>query len=313
MSRPAPYALGIDIGGTKTSFAIVDVTSGGVAEEKTIPTPQGDASGVDFLQRVETTARELIAHSSVGSVSALGLGICELVDRDGRVVSGHRVFWKGLPIKERLSLIAPSAIESDVRAAALAEARFGAGRHFPDFLFLNIGTGVSTCWVKDGEPHAGAHGHALVVASAPTTTLCPVCGKLHDIVLEDMAGGAGLIMRYHKMTGIAVVDAGGVISRAEAGDSTATRIIADAAAMLGSAIGLAIGMLDPHALVIGGGIGSADNLYVRSLEMEARRHIWSDETRKLPILRAALGADAGVVGAALSAYQAQGISSPKLR
>lgn len=313
MSRPAPFVLGIDIGGTKTSFAIVDVTSGGVAEEKTIPTPQGDASGRDFLQRVETTARELIAHSSVGSVSAIGLGICELVDRDGHVVSGHRVFWKGLPIKERLSFIAPSVVESDVRAAALAEARFGAGRRYQDFLFLNIGTGVSTCWVKDGEPHGGAHGHALVIASAPTTTLCPVCGKLHDMVLEDMAGGAGLVMRYHEKTGIAVADAGGVISRAESGNAVATGIIAEAAAMLGSALGLAIGILDPHALVIGGGIGSADNLYARSIETEARRHIWSSETRNLPILRAALGADAGVIGAALSAYVAQGISSPKLR
>jgi glucokinase len=136
---------------------------------------------------------------------------------------------------------------------------------------------------------------------------------MHDTVLEDMAGGAGLMMRYHQKTGVALADAGGVISRAESGDASATRIITDAAAMLGSAIGLAIGMLDPHALVIGGGIGSADNLYVRSLETEVRRHIWSNETRKLPILRAALGADAGVVGAALAAYQAQGISSPKLR
>ena len=313
MSRPAPIALGIDVGGTKTLFAIVDVTSGGIAAERRIETPLGEASGENFLQRVESEAREFIGASSAGSVSAIGLGLCELVDRQGNVKSGHRVHWQGLPVRERVSAIAPAIIESDVRAAGLAEAHFGAGRDYCCFLFVNIGTGISSCFVTDRRPHAGARGHALVIASAPSTSLCQHCGGLHDFILEDVAGGAGLTARYQTKSRIAVDGAGDVLARAEAGDADARQVIEEAAALLGSALGLAIGMLDPEALIIGGGLGTSGGFYWSRLESEIRRHIWSDETRTLAIRQAELGSQAGVIGAALAGYMAQTISSPKLR
>jgi glucokinase len=313
VSRPAPIALGIDVGGTKTLFAIVDVTSGGIAEELRIETPQGDGSGERFLQRVESQARDFIATSSAGSVTAVGLGLCELVDPEGGVGSGHRVHWHGLPVRERLNAIAPAIVESDVRAAALAEAHFGAGRFYRDFLYVNIGTGISTCFVIDRIPHAGFRGHALVIASAPTTMLCPDSAHLHDVVLEDIAGGAGLRARYQQKSGLAAGDAGDVIAKAESGDPQAGQVIEEAAALLGSALGLAAGMLDPEALVIGGGLGSSSGLYWERLESEIRRHIWSTETRNLAIRQAELGSRAGVIGAAFAAYMAHTISSPKLR
>jgi len=313
VSRPAPIALGIDVGGTKTLFAIVDVTSGGVAEQRRIETPRGAESGESFLQRVESEAREFVNSSRAGSVSAIGLGICELVDRDGGVKSGHRVHWQGLPVREALSGIAPAIVESDVRAAALAEAHFGAGRDYRDFLYVNIGTGISTCFVIDREPYAGARGHALVIASAPSTMLCPDCGHLHDIILEDVAGGAGLAARYRKKACITPVDASDVLAKAEGGDAMALQVIEEAAALLGSALGMAIGMLDPEALIVGGGLGSSGGFYWQRLESEIRRHVWSAETRELAIRQAELGTLAGVIGAAFAGYRAQTISSPKLR
>jgi glucokinase len=212
-----------------------------------------------------------------------------------------------------LSAIAPATVESDVRAAALAEAHFGAGSDYRDFLYVNIGTGISTCFVVDREPRAGARGHALVIASALSTTLCPHCGHLHDFVLEDVAGGAGLTTRYQAKSGIGVDGAGDVLARAESGDANARQLIEEASALLGSALGMAIGMLDPEAVIIGGGLGSSGGFYWERLESEIRRHIWSADTRELAIRQAELGAQAGVIGAALAGYRAQGISSPKLR
>lgn len=313
MNRPAPIALGIDVGGTKTLFANVDVTSGGIAELHRIETPQGEKSGEGFLKRVETQARDFVSASSAGSVSAVGLGICELVDRDGAIKSAHRVHWQGLPVREKLSAIAPAIVDSDVRAAALAEAHFGAGRDYRDFLYVNIGTGISTCLVIEHEPYPGARGHALVIASAPSTMLCPDCGHLHDVILEDIAGGAGLAARYRKLSSSALVDAKDVLANAEAGDAAARQAIEEAAALLGSALGMAIGMLDPEALIIGGGLGSSGGFYWQRLESEIRRHIWSVETRKLAIRQSELGSEAGVIGAAFAGYRAQTISSPKLR
>ncbi|MBL8908111.1 MAG: ROK family protein [Rhizobiales bacterium] len=313
MSRPAPIALGIDVGGTKTLFAIVDVTSGGIAEQHRIDTPQGGPSDAEFLQRVETVARELVASSGGGSVSAVGLGICELVDRHGEIKSGHRVHWQGLPVRAKLGAIAPAVVEADVRAAALAEVHFGAGRDYRDFLYVNIGTGISTCLVIDREPFAGAHGNALVIASAPSTMLCPDCGHLRDLVLEDFAGGAGLAARYREKSGVASAAASDVLARAEAGDPLARQVIDEAAVLLGSALGMAIGMFDPEALIVGGGLGSSGGFYWERLESEIRRHVWSAETRGLAIRQAELKTRAGVIGAALAGYRAQTISSPKLR
>lgn len=313
MSRPAPIALGVDVGGTKTLFAMVDVTSGRIAEELRIETPRGEKSGEGFLQRVETEAGDFVRASSAGSVSAVGLGICELVDRNGAVKSGHRVHWQGLPVREKLSAIAPAIVESDVRAAALAEAHFGAGRDYRDFLYVNIGTGISTCLVIEREPYAGARGHALVIASAPSAMLCPRCGELHDVVLEDIAGGAGLAQRYREKTGLSTEDSGTVLANAESGDLQARQVIEEATALLGSALGMAIGVLDPEALIIGGGLGSSRGFYWEQLESKVRRHIWSTETRRLAISRAELGGEAGVIGAAFAGYRAQTISSPKLR
>jgi glucokinase len=157
------------------------------------------------------------------------------------VKSGHRVHWRGLPVREKLSAIAPATIESDVRAAALAEAHFGAGRNYGDFLYVNIGTGISTCLVLDREPYAGSRGHALVVASAPSTLLCPDCGHLHDVILEDVAGGAGLVARYREKSGDAGANATDVLAHAGAGDTDARLVIEEAAVLLGSALGMAVG------------------------------------------------------------------------
>jgi glucokinase len=313
VSRPAPIALGIDVGGTKTLFAIVDVTSGRIAEEFRIETPQGERSGEDFLERVETQARDFVNASSAGSVSTIGLGVCELVDLNGAVKSGHRVHWHGLAVREKLNAIAPAIVESDVRAAALAEAHFGAGRDYRDFLYVNIGTGISTCLVIDREPYAGARGHALVIASAPSAMLCSNCGQLHDLILEEIASGAGLAARYREKAGVASADAGDVLINAESGDLQARQVIEEATALLGSALGMVIGVLDPEALIIGGGLGSSTGFYREQLESKIRRHIWSTETRKLAIRRSELGGEAGVIGAAFAGYRAHTISSPKLR
>ena len=72
---------------------------------------------------------------------------------------------------------------------------------------------------------------------------------------------------------------------------------------LPATLGLLVSVLDPHGVVTGGGIGSADSLYWRRFEQAARRHIWSESHRGLPILRAEYGEDAGLVGAALHALE----------
>jgi glucokinase len=290
--------LAIDIGGTKTAFATVALPAGTIMERSMLPTPAGAASGEPFLAAVEASARDMM-HSS--PCSAIGIGICELVGLTGHIESGFRVHWQGMPVTERLSALAPVRIDSDVRAAARAEARFGAGRPFRQFLYVNIGTGIASAWVVDGQPFRGANGHAIVMASNTSTHHCPACGHLHDGTLEELAGGEGLAQCYARLSGRAIGGAADIVAAAQAGDPAASTVIDIATAALGSTLATVAGVLDPEALVIGGGLGSAPGPYWTALAVATRSRIWSPATQRLAIVQAELGPDSGLIGAALLA------------
>jgi glucokinase len=298
-------AVGVDIGGTKTAIAAVSLPALAIAQRIDRPTPQREASGQEFLAQVSRMAGEIAAKTGAAPI---GVSICELVDNEGRIRSGHRVRWEGLAAADAFG--GSVIIESDVRAAAVAEARLGAGRSFRDIFYVNIGTGISSCWVREGNAHRGARGNALVLASSPTDIRCPHCGEVVSSVPEDIAGGAGLEARYHRLAGKSA-SARDILG---SGEDVAGEIVSDAIRALGVSIGLAVNILDPEAVVIGGGLGTAGGSFSQRLDQAIRHHIWSHETRGLPILRAELGKDSALIGAAiLAADRLQGMSSPKLR
>jgi len=152
--------------------------------------------------------------------------------------------------------------------------------------------------VQEGRPHVGARGNAILLASSPLTTVCSHCGTVLQPVLETFAGGPGLVASYNAVTGQQFTRAEAVLAAAHDGDRDAVRIVRHAAQALGVAVGWLVNVLDPAAVIVGGGLGSVDGLYWECFVAAAREHIWSAETRALPILHAGLGPDAGIIGAA---------------
>jgi glucokinase len=295
----ARVCVGVDVGGTKTAIAGVRFPEGQLLERVQMPTPPRRASGAPFLAEVAVRAAALA--DQLGA-TAVGVSVCELVGADGGIDSDHRVLWRGLPITTAFSgrIV---VVDADVRAGATAEALFGAGIGFRDVLYVNLGTGISSCWMRAGSPHRGARGHALVLASSPIETVCPACGKGSAFAIEDVAGAAGLVAAYRAAGGTAA-SAREVFERAAEGDAGAAAVTESAAKMLGACIGFAINILDPEALVMGGGLAAAGGAYGELLETEIRAHIWSMATRALPIRRASLGADSALIGAAALAGDA---------
>jgi glucokinase len=289
-------AIGIDVGGTKIAGAVADLATGALAARREVPT-RAARGGEPVLGDVLAMARDLLGAAERLGVRpvGLGLGVAELVDPAGRVFSGHRIAWDGVPVQERLGALLPARVEADVRAAALAEARFGAGRGLDHFLYVSIGTGVSAVSVQHGRPYAGSRGAALVIANGSMRHRCPLCGHEHVEVLEDLAGGPGLAGAMGVERAEQVVDA------ANAGDARAAAIIDHAAGALGQTLALLAGALDPEAVILGGGLGSAPGRYVDALSRALASGLWDGDARPLPVLRASLGPDAGVVGAALAA------------
>jgi glucokinase len=298
-------AVGLDVGGTKIAGGLVALPEGTVLTRRTLPTGAG-RGGEAVLEDALALAAELLkaARGRQAEVLGIGVAVAELVDTAGNVTSGQTIAWEGLPVRDRFSQLAPAVVEADVRAAALAEARFGAGRAFRHLVYVTVGTGISCCLVQEGRPFPGARGNALVMASGPWTTTCPACHAEVNLVLEEFASGPALVSRYNQAGPRSAARAEDVVTAAEAGDPAAREVVATAGAALGNSVGFLVNVLDPDAVIVGGGLGLAGGLYWDRFVAAAREHIWSDASRGLPILPASLGVDAGVVGAAATIWQA---------
>ena len=134
-----PLGAGVDVGGTKIAACVADVITGRIVTCEQVPTTQG-IGGRSLLASAVSLVEKLASDKEVATV---GVGICELVDLDHRVASAYTVDWRDLDVEAAFAKIAPPRVESDVRAAALAEARFGAARHVSrPWIYLTVGTGI---------------------------------------------------------------------------------------------------------------------------------------------------------------------------
>ena len=294
-------AIGIDIGGSKIAGGLI-ASDGRILRQQITPThPERGAE--PLFQDTFRLADEMMRAARAAGLRpvGIGIGICELVGLAGDIISAQTIPWRGLPIRERLAPLGPAVIEADGRAAAWCEARLGAGRDFPTFLYVTIGTGISCALVIDGVPYRGASGATGTMATSPLPVWCSECGAISRTVLEEVASGPGLVSRYNRLRGAAVERAEEVLLAASAGDAAAQGVIQAAGEALGGMIALLVNTLDPHAVVIGGGLGSAGGSYGDILEASTRRHIWSDTQRDLPMVKAAYAENAGLIGAALVA------------
>lgn len=288
-------AIGLDVGGTKIAGGLVDAASGRILAKRVMAT-QPEQGGEAILERSLQMAGELAAEAEAFGEPVLGtgIGVAELVNPAGNVTSSHTIGWQGLPVRHRFVKFGPAVVDSDVRTAALGEAIFGAGSEFSTFVYVTVGTGISSCLVQEMRPHAGARGNALIL-----TRGCPNSADTgQPELLEEVAGGPALVRDYNTRTDGATTRAEEVLSAAEGSDPVAVETVRSAGSSLGCGVGWLVNVLDPGAVVVGGGLGLAGGLYWSSFLAAARCAIWAEGSRDLPIVPAALGNDAGLIGAA---------------
>jgi glucokinase len=261
--------IGLDVGGSKIAAGSVDLASGEVLQLVRRPTRAGDG-GAAVLRSCVEAATEVAG----GGPAAVGIGICEFVDPAGAVTSGVTIDWRALDVPAAFAALGSVRVESDVRAAARAEARFGAGAAFDTFLYVTVGTGVSFCHVVGGIPSPGHRGNAIVVGAPP---------------VERGASGRALAERAGLDDAAAVLE-----------DPSFDELVEEAAGELGLGLAALVNAFDPEGVVIGGGLGLVRR-YRELAVARARAAIDAETTRDLPILPSALGELSGVVGAALAA------------
>ena len=299
MVNPA-CLIGIDVGGTKIAGGILPIHGQEpiyTAHRLTLSWRGGEM----VFEEVEDMADQLVetAHRLGFEPVGMGVGFPELISIQGKVASCYHFDIRNLPIAERLSQIIPCVIVSDVRAAALAEARMGAGRDYRNFVYISVGTGISHTLMIAGVPYSGSRGYALLFAAGAQHQHCTHCGSPSAFVMEDFASGPNIVRRYNELHGTRLTRVEELIA-VQGQDDDALRILQSAGEALGGGVGQLVNILDPEAIVVGGGLGMAEGIYWDHFLRATRSSIWSDEARSLPISHATLGSQAGWIGAALS-------------
>jgi glucokinase len=320
-------AIGIDVGGTKTALGLIDAASLTLLATDVIPTG-AERGGEAVLRDIEKHAAALARTAAALGRHTVGVGVAvpEIVNLAGRITSNAVIpRWNELPVATVLGAIAPTVVEADVRAAAFAEASLGAGRDYGFHVFLTVGTGISYCAVGAGRPFAGAHGGALNIGTSvlvlPSDDQAGLDGQPsaddqagagiwadgwpsadghpdgREVVLERVASGSALVQRYVARGGTAR-RAEDVLAAARGGDQAASEVVDVAAKALGIGIALLVNLLDPEAVITGGGLGSADTEYWTAAERWARYYAHTHAADTV-LTRGQLGPDAGVIGAGL--------------
>lgn len=301
-------AIGIDIGGTKLVAATID-GHGNIIERRRRETPANDED--QLLSTIMTLIGELGAHLPVG------VGIAGLVTPDGTFRYGPNIAVRDLPLQARLdgATSATVAVTNDASAAALGEQRVGAARGHPDTVLFTLGTGVGGGVVVDGKLLVGSQGfggelgHVIVVEGGRP---CP-CGNLGCIEAYTSGSSIGTIAR-ERLADAAVVSMlrdeshvdGRAVTRAAAdGDGFAQDLLAEVGGWLGVAAASMVNALDPGIVLVGGGAAppAARWLLPAARATMAQRLVGSAWRSPPPLELAALGDDAGMIGAGLFAAE----------
>jgi fructokinase len=291
---------GIDLGGTKIEGVVLDPATPDRPLARLRLETESERGYAHIVERVRMLVERLEARTGLNRPDRIGVGTPGAVEpATGRMKNCNTVCLNGRPLPRDLgtALGAEVRIANDANCFALAEATFGAARGCAVAVGLIIGTGVGSGIVVHGRVLDGAHGIAGEWGHNPLcgeTTPC-YCGRIGCI--ETAIAGPALERFYRDRSGVAL-GLPDIVAAAQRGDADASATIERLRGAFGAAVAALINVLDPDAIVIGGGVGNIGALYDEATRQAVLRHLFNPELRTT-FAPPALGDSAGVFGAAL--------------
>jgi glucokinase len=292
--------LAFDVGGTDMKAALAD-DAGRIRDILRVPTPlDGKRTAGAVVTRIGELARDLLRDHPDVHPQAAGLLVPGHVDDEGGVgVFSENLGWTDYPFRDRAAAMlgVPVSFGHDVRGAGEAEYRLGAAAPFRDVVVMAIGTGIAGAIFVQGTLYtgggmAGEIGHSKVADG-------PACACGGHGCLEAVASAGAIARRYTQATGQVVSGAKDVLDRAALGDVRAKEIWESTLDALALGLSHTVALLAPEAIVIGGGLSQAGPALFEPLERRLDAILTFHRRPKL--LRASIGENAGVIGAALRA------------
>jgi len=310
------YAIGLDVGGTRIAAGLVE-RKGRIVREVKLSTPKG-AGPFAIVDAIVDAVSEITSGLHPSEIAGVGIGLPAQIDFTRQSVE----FCTNLPlagidmrglVMSRLKY--PVTLDNDGNTAALGESRYGAAKGIKDFVMVTLGTGVGGGVFIGGKLHRGSRGfageigHMVIVVDGPE---CPCGGRGHlesfsarPAIIRD-ARAAAETYRGSSITRLAGGDADAitaeiVIEAANAGDEAATEVMSHVGDMLGEGLVGLVNVLNPQAIIVGGGIGESCPMVAKRAAGRIAAEALAGR-RDVRVLIAELGNDAGVAGAAALAF-----------
>jgi len=292
--------VGVDVGGTKVLAVAID-HDGGVIASATCPMPGRDVPDAEVERVLVGAVRE----AAGGQVpTGVGVAAAGLVDSEGEHVRfAAHLPWRDAPVRRSLAdrLSTPVVLDNDANCAAYAELVLGAARDASNVVLITIGTGIGGALVLGGRLYrgsqgmAGEFGHMQVV---PDGLRCE-CG-LHGCWEQYCSGRA--LERVMRVAVGRHLDGREVSRLARGGDHVARQAIASIGTWLGVGAAGLVSAFDPDLVVVGGGVSADGDLLMEPARAALLDSLQGTDRRRVPpLVSAALGREAGAIGAALLA------------
>ena len=270
--------IGIDIGGTKTIIGIIDITKGKVIKKISISSKQFQ-NDKENLKSIVSNTIDIIGKLKINKI---GIGVPELIDNKGIIRGDYNFNWLNKNLADNFPKKFKVIVDSDVRCHLRAEKLYGHGKNAKNFIYINIGTGLSYAHFKNNEIYSGANGFAIHFASSKITLFDPKRNKKISLIPEDFYSGKFIMTYFKKNKNI----------------KKQKVILENIADSLGSLIGNLINTVDPGFIVLGGGVVLNNIEFRKMLINYSHNYIFFKNIKKIKILVSKLKIDTGVLGAA---------------
>lgn len=283
-------AIGVDIGGTKIRAGIVGAEGVVYGEPRSIVTC-AELPGEEIVQRLIALIKETLSHAGEYEVLGVGVGCTGPLDlRKGMLLEVENLpTLNNYPLLQVLeeALHMKVKMENDANALILAEALWGAGKDADTVLGFTLGTGIGCALINHGTVWQGKNDCAGEIWTAP----------YRDGILEEYVSGNALTRLYELHTG-KHLSGTEIAALAIAGEEAAKQVWDEFAQALAYALSWTVNMLDPQTVVIGGSIIKSANLFWEQADTMFRRYVCRSVADSVSLKPAALGDDAGFIGAA---------------
>lgn len=316
------YILGIDLGGTKVSAAVLDPDGriSGRARAKT----RAWRDDEDVFATIALTGRQAVESAGLAAsdLDAVGIGAPGPLDPEsGYIIESANLQFRNFPLGPRLGreFGVPVIVENDVNAGIYGEFIAGAGRGARDVVGVFVGTGIGGGLILDGRLYRGATRNAGEVGHIIVAIGGPRCGCGNRGCLEALASrvaitrdvrratkrGRKTVLAGHLKNGTALLSSQ-VLKRAyDQGDAVGVKVMNRSAKSLGAGLGSLVNLLGPEIIILGGGVVEAMGVeFIKRVDRATRKVAFETCARNLKIVKGELGDDAGVIGAALLAREA---------